>query len=187
MRTPRPRREVDRTRPSAREPGATPARSGARSGDASGSAPRCSIAEELPPEPAHGRLGQMRAGAVLAIGRGVEGVVSGRVEEHLQREARVRGRARGARRPRRGAHPRCRRRRRAAPKRSGRPSGRRPCVLDSGRVAVLGGEAVLDGDDRDAGPRGQRAAEPVVRFEAADDPAAAVEVDECAGPAPAGR
>ena len=48
-------------------------------------------------------------------------------------------------------------------------------------MRMLGGEAVVDCDDRGARPRGERPAERVVRLERADRPAAAVQPDERPG------
>ncbi len=65
--------------------------------------------------------------------------------------------------------------RRALP---GDPGGRGEAILDRGREFVLGRQAVVDRDDGAAGGIGEMAAERVVRFDIADDPAAAVEIDQ---------
>ena len=61
---------------------------------------------------------------------------------------------------------------------AGHPAERRVAVLGRGREAVLGGEAVADGDDDAAGAVRELAAGRVVRLDAADRPAAPVEVDQ---------
>ena len=54
----------------------------------------------------------------------------------------------------------------------------RPAVVERRRIVVLRSEPVVHRDDDALGPAGERARDPVVRVEAADHIAAAVEVDE---------
>ncbi len=65
-----------------------------------------------------------------------------------------------------------------------RPLERRPCVLDRRGVAMLGGEAVVDQDDRAAGPGGEPAGERVELVRRTEHPPAAVVVDDHATCAP---
>ena len=67
------------------------------------------------------------------------------------------------------------------------PVERGPGVVARRRARVLGRQAVVDRDDDDAGPGAELPAQRVVAVEVADDPPAAVVVDEAAGHAlPAG-
>jgi len=60
----------------------------------------------------------------------------------------------------------------------GDPLDRGVAVFETGRESELGGEAVLDRDDDAGGQVGEGPAGVVVGLDAADDPAAAVVVDE---------
>src|SRR5580700_6005268 len=66
------------------------------------------------------------------------------------------------------------------------PRSRREAILDRCRKFVFRSEAVIDRDDDASRPIGKMAAEAVMGVEIADDPAAAMEVDE-GGKGAAGR
>ncbi len=143
-----------------------------------------SVREVVVPEPAHSVRGQVIAVRELAVGGRVQVGVAHGIDQQLERERqpRVAGAqcADGGQVPARAV---------AADRERPRPSadlfgvlrdpGRRsPGVVERRREAVLGGEPVVDRADDAAGEAGERRADAVVRDQAAQHPAAAVEVHE---------
>ena len=120
------------------------------------------------------------------VRRGVEVAVAHGIHEHLQRERRDRPRrARAARTPRRGCRPRCRpptAMRDASPPNSAAcvaaHSQRAPAVVERRRERVLGREPVVDRHDDRARRVRELAGDAVELLDAADHPAAAVEVHD---------
>lgn len=139
----------------------------------------------LIPVPLHGCAGEHAAFGVFEVGWGVEVGVGGGIEEELEGERRAAaieeaagddggeggaravaadGEAGGVDAEGRGV--------------GGDPEGGGLGVFDGGGEGIFGGESIIDGGDGDSGGVGDGAAEVVVGGEAADDPAAAVEIDE---------
>ena len=136
------------------------------------------------PEPLHRVAAHEQLVGGIEVGVGVEVAVGHRIHEHLQRDLRA-GRPSALRHDRRqasaGAVAGDDQRHGAARdllEVRRRPLQRRPRVLDRGREAMLGSEAVVDEHHRAAGLLGQPAPERVELVQRAEDPAPAVVVHD---------